>query len=236
MKKERVKRIDITSHRATTCGENEGRHLEQRLRSFAGRIMFIAGISAGMMLLPGCGAASSEKSAEAPQLTETLQVLSVEDTAGIEGIMPLPEDTVSCVAPQVNGTAVDEVRNKPEADVKQRKIETEPEEDTDSVKIYEKVEQMPEFPGGDEAMLRFFSEHIQAPSCPPHGFDQLTVVKFHIDTSGHVCEPRVIRSSIAELDEAVMKAVGLLPDFTPGQHKGKKVNVWVTVPFRLKIM
>ncbi|WP_300938018.1 TonB family protein [Duncaniella muris] len=101
---------------------------------------------------------------------------------------------------------------------------------TDEVKIYNVVEQMPEYPGGQAALLKFIGDNLKYPKEMVGCFQGSIRVRFYVDTLGHVCDPQIIRGMDSALDREVLRVVRLFPDFIPGQHEGRKVNVYVNLP------
>ena len=94
------------------------------------------------------------------------------------------------------------------------------------------VEQKPEFPGGDAALMKYLRSHI---NYPPMAFENdiegKVIVKFLVDkTTGKVGEVKVVRSVDKYLDKEAIRVVKSLPIFTPGRHKGKPVDVWYVLP------
>lgn len=96
--------------------------------------------------------------------------------------------------------------------------------------IYQFVEQMPEYPGGQAAMMKFIADNLKYPIEMADDFQSSVRVKFYVDTLGHVCDPQIIRGLDSALDREVLRVVRLFPEFTPGQHEGKKVNVYMNLP------
>lgn len=103
---------------------------------------------------------------------------------------------------------------------------------SDENKIYHVVEQMPEFHGGPGAMLKFIADNLKYPLGMADDFQSSVIVKFYVDTLGHVCDPQIVRGSDSALDREVLRVVRLLPEFIPGRHEGKKVNVYMNLPIR----
>lgn len=99
-------------------------------------------------------------------------------------------------------------------------------------KIYHVVEQMPEFPGGPAAMLKFVADNLKYPIGMADDFQGSVRVKFYVDTLGHVCDPQIVKGLDSALDREVLRVVRLFPEFIPGQHEGKKVNVYMNLPMR----
>ena len=98
--------------------------------------------------------------------------------------------------------------------------------------IYQFVEQMPEYPGGQAAMLKFIADNLKYPTEMMGCFQGSVRVKFYVDTLGHVCDPQIVRGLDSALDREVLRVVRLFPEFTPGKHEGKKVNVYMNLPIR----
>ena len=104
------------------------------------------------------------------------------------------------------------------------------EDGTDEVKIYQVVEQMPEYPGGQAALLKFIGDNLKYPKEMMGCFQGSVRVRFYVDTLGHVCDPQIVRSMDSALDREVLRVIRLFPDFIPGQHEDRKVNVYVNLP------
>ncbi|MYM13243.1 TonB family protein [Muribaculum intestinale] len=213
--------------------EAEVRYLEQQLRSrsLAGKAVAIAGISAGMILMSGCSGTSTKKQANDNLLGEFIESYEMaEEVEDIdEGEMPLLEDSISCLTPEINGAKEGEISNEPEVVVTQGEIPME-DDDNDEDKIYQVVEQMPKFPGGQAALLKFIGDNLKYPKEMVGCFQVSVRVRFYVDTLGHVCDPQIVRGLDSALDREVLRVVRLFPDFIPGQHEGKKVNVYMNLP------
>ena len=108
--------------------------------------------------------------------------------------------------------------------------------DIDTSQVYSKVEQMPQFPGGDAELLRFIDNNLRKPSlgecCPIQG---KVICRFIIDIDGSVIKPEVIRSLDRFSDAEALRVIKLLPKFTPAKQNGKNVRVWYTIPVTFKL-
>ena len=160
---------------------------------------------------------------ESPEMIE-----EIEDTK--EGELPAIEDSISCLTSENNSVKEGEISNEPEVVVTQGEIPMEPQYDTDKNKIYNVVEQMPEYPGGQAALLKFIGDNLKYPKEMVGCFQGRIRVRFYVDSLGHVCDPQIIRGMDSALDREVLRVVRLFPDFIPGQHEGRKVNVYVNLP------
>ena len=105
------------------------------------------------------------------------------------------------------------------------------------VEIFKSVEQMPQFPGGDEALIKFLSSHINyPPMAAENNVQGRVVVAFVVDKTGKVGEVKVVRSVDKDLDKEAVRVCKSLPKFVPGRQNGIPVSVWFTLPvtFRLQ--
>ncbi len=93
------------------------------------------------------------------------------------------------------------------------------------------VDQMPEFPGGQVALIKFLCENIQyPPEAQKNKIQGKVIVQFLVTKTGKVSEVRVVRSVDPDLDKEAVRVCKLLPNFTPGRKNGQPVNVWYTLP------
>ena len=100
---------------------------------------------------------------------------------------------------------------------------------TDSV--YNFVDKMPEYPGGEKEVIKFLSQTMQYPEeALKNGHNGKVVVRFVISKTGKVKNPTVVRSVSPELDAEALRVIGLLPDWTPGEQNGEKVAVYRIIP------
>ena len=102
--------------------------------------------------------------------------------------------------------------------------------------IFRSVEQMPQFPGGDQALMKYLSSHINYPPiAAENNIQGKVVVQFVVDKTGKVGEVKVIRSVDKDLDKEAVRVCKSLPKFTPGRQNGQAVSVWYTLPVQFKL-
>ena len=122
---------------------------------------------------------------------------------------------------------------KPAAVVEQKVQVEKPVEET---KVFTSVEQMPQFPGGDAALLRYIGSHLQYPAmAQEQGIQGKCVLQFVVTKTGSVGEVKVVRSLSPDCDNEAKRVVRGLPKFTPGKQNGQAVNVWYTLPVTSKV-
>ena len=97
--------------------------------------------------------------------------------------------------------------------------------------VYTYVEKMPEFPGGEKALVRFLSQTIiypaEAQKKNEHG---KVFIQFIVSKTGKVEKAKVIKSVSPDLDNEALRVIGLLPAWTPGVQNGEKVAVQRIIP------
>ncbi len=103
-------------------------------------------------------------------------------------------------------------------------------------KVFMLVEQMPEFPGGDAALLKFLQNNIQYPSLErDNDIQGRVIVGFTVFEDGTVGDVNVKRGVSKGLDEEAVRVVKKLPNFKPGKQQGKPVSVYYSLPIVYKL-
>ena len=106
-----------------------------------------------------------------------------------------------------------------------------------SNKVYEVVEQMPTFPGGDAALMKYLAENIKYPVSAQKAKEQgRVVVQFIVEKDGTVTGVKTVRSVTPALDAEAVRVIKAMPKWTPGKQGGQPVRVNYNVPvsFRLQ--
>ncbi len=103
--------------------------------------------------------------------------------------------------------------------------------------VFQVVEDMPEFPGGDLELRKYIAENVRYPQDAKDNNEQGTVyVKFIVDKTGKVTEPTIVKGSDCEsLDEEAIRVVNTIPDFTPGRQRGQNVAVSLVMPIKFAL-
>ncbi|MCD7937040.1 MAG: energy transducer TonB [Tannerellaceae bacterium] len=155
----------------------------------------------------------------APQVIEMFN--EVDDNTEVENIDFTSEDNLSI--------SQEEIFTPPVIDNR--------EEEADDNFIFQVVEEMPEFPGGDSEMLRFISRAIRYPAiAQDNGIQGRVTCTFTINQDGSVVDAEVLRGVDPSLDREALRVIGTMPKWKPGYQRGKAVKVKYTLPitFRLK--
>ena len=102
--------------------------------------------------------------------------------------------------------------------------------------IFMVVEQMPKFPGGDQAMFKYLSENIRYPeNAHKNGIQGRVLCQFVIDRDGKVTDAKVVRGVDKDLDLEALRVVTEMPAWEPGRQKGKPVRVKYTLPINFRL-
>ena len=104
------------------------------------------------------------------------------------------------------------------------------------VEAFRSVEQMPQFPGGEAALMKFLQTHINyPPMAAENNVQGRVVVQFVVDKTGKVGEVKIVRSVDKDLDKEAARVCASLPKFIPGRQNGQAVPVWYTLPVTFKL-
>ena len=120
-------------------------------------------------------------------------------------------------------------------ELRQAPVQIEVEEEEED-KIFDVVEEQPEFPGGMSALNKFFRENVKYPVMAQEMNIQGKVyVKFTVWKDGSVRDVQVVRSADKSLDQEAIRLVSRMPKWKPGKQRGKAVNCKFTVPVTFKL-
>lgn len=101
---------------------------------------------------------------------------------------------------------------------------------------YYTEEEMPSFPGGQEAMYHWIKENLQYPEgAAERGAQGRVFVQFVVEKDGSISNVKVVRGCDPELDLEACRIAKSLPDFIPGKKDGEAVRVWFTLPINFKL-
>ncbi len=103
--------------------------------------------------------------------------------------------------------------------------------------IHRKVDQLPSFPGGQQALFAFLAENLNAPFSPQANktLGQV-VVKFVVFKDGTIGNIGIMKSLAPAEDEEAIRVVKAMPKWIPGKLKGEDVNVEMGLPVRFDFL
>ena len=178
-----------------------------------------------------------EEESKTYQATE-LQIVEDKDVREEDEIVSLDErmqtDAIAGTVTNSNGSTdlnnfkehINEAVVEPSAEPEAKKSE----------EVFRSVEQMPQFPGGEAALLKYLASHINyPPMAAENGIQGRVIVQFVVDKTGKVGEVKLVRTVDKDLDNEAVRVCKSLPKFTPGRQNGQPVSVWYTLPVTFKL-
>jgi periplasmic protein TonB len=102
--------------------------------------------------------------------------------------------------------------------------------------IFVIVEEMPRYPGGEAARLRFFSENLRYPVMAREaGIKGTVFVAFVVGEDGSITDVKLLRGIGGGCDEEAIRVVRLMPKWIPGRQRGQAVKVHYNMPIRFEL-
>lgn len=93
------------------------------------------------------------------------------------------------------------------------------------------TEEMPEFPGGAEALNAFLTREIQYPEVARNtGITGTVLIEFVVEKDGRVSNAKVKVPLFPECDKEAVRGVMAMPKWKPGKNNGKPVRCYYQVP------
>ena len=238
--------------------EAEVRYLEEQLRarSLAGKRVMLVGMSAGMLLMAGCGGntASQQNPVETEPETEMAEVTPGYDSPceDIEEEEVFPEEAPETETPVTELLIVgdiedDEFEAAPRTTVDipegvggilDAPVEAKPEPNPDSDEPMEiqYLDTKPEFPGMETAMYDWLKQNqIYPAEAAEDGVQGRVVVEFVVERDGSISNVKVVRSRHPALDKEAVRLIESMPRWTPGTYNGDTVRTTYTLPVTFKL-
>lgn len=102
--------------------------------------------------------------------------------------------------------------------------------------VFDVVEEMPQYPGGAEALLEFLNNNVQYPEeAEKAGIQGRVIATFVVEKDGSVSNAKVVKSVNPLLDAEALRVISAMPKWKPGKQNGKVVNVKYTVPISFRL-
>ncbi len=106
----------------------------------------------------------------------------------------------------------------------------------EETKVFDVVEQMPQFPGGQQALFEYLSKHIKYPViAEENGVQGRVIVTFVVERDGSITDVKVVKSVDPSLDKEATRVVKGMPHWIPGKQNGSAVRVKYTVPVTFRL-
>lgn len=174
---------------------------------------------------------------------EEVEITRQEDTPPPPPPPPAPAvaEVLTIVADEVQLDDVDILSSEDDASTAQVQTYTPPvveeAEEESSQQIFVIVEEMPDFPGGQSALLQYLKKSIKYPViAQENGIQGRVTCTFVVEKDGSVTDVQVARGVEPSLDREAIRVINAMPKWKPGKQRGKPVRVKYTLPvtFRLQ--
>lgn len=107
-----------------------------------------------------------------------------------------------------------------------------PEQET----IYDYVEKMPEFPGGEVKLVAYLKNEIRYPEfAKEENLEGTVYIKFVVNENGDIVNPVILKTPNKVFDEPSLSVIHRMPRWIPGEQRGKKVKVYIAIPIRYSL-
>lgn len=189
--------------------EEEVRYIERQLdmRRMLGKVVTVAGISAGLATLTACS--SSTRNFLRPD---------------VRGKMPAHD--------YVDST----LQKEGETETGHKSMVVRTDSLSEGILLGEVVEQTPMFPGGEKKLKEFIDNNLRYPEASAKAAVQgRVIVQFMIEEDGTVSNPEVVESLDPLLDKEALRIIGLMPKWRPAKIDGKAIDTKYSVPINFKL-
>jgi len=120
--------------------------------------------------------------------------------------------------------------------LKAKEVIAQPEPKEEETKVFDVVEEMPQFPGGPSALFEYLSKNIKYPVvAEENGVQGRVIVTFVVERDGSITDVKVVKSVDPSLDKEATRVVKSMPHWIPGKQNGSAVRVKYTVPVTFKL-
>lgn len=121
--------------------------------------------------------------------------------------------------------------------LKAKEVIAEPEPPkVEETKVFDVVEEMPQFPGGQAALLEYLAKNIKYPVvAEENGIQGKVIVTFVVERDGSITDVKVVKSVDPSLDKEAARVVKSMPKWQPGKQNGSAVRVKYTVPVQFRL-
>ena len=102
-------------------------------------------------------------------------------------------------------------------------------------KVFEKLDVLPEFPGGEKAMMQWISQNMQYPKNAVDGnIEGRVIVSFIVEKDGSISNVEVKESVHELLDKEALRVINAMPKWKPGLQDGQPARARFFVPISFK--
>ena len=106
----------------------------------------------------------------------------------------------------------------------------------DNMLVYQRCDEPPQYPGGDEARIKFLQDNIKYPEdAKKAGIQGKVFIRFIVEKNGHISHVEILRGVGGSIDEGALRVIKMMPDWIPGKVKGENVATQFFLPIMFAI-
>ena len=229
---------------------------ELHLKQMAGKAIKVAGIAAGLVAMTACSDGKVQRKSSDATKSELNIVKKEEPKPGdrqLEGVISFRDEAKYA---EEENRKLGEIPSNPRMEITKERTSNDRKGttskkskkgntalmqsavDTDSIEnsnIFGVVEEMPSFPGGMAALMKYIKDNLRYPEICREGAAMGRVnVVFIVNEDGSLSDVKVIRSIIPELDKEAIRVVKSMPKWNPAKQNGKAVKMKYVVPVNFR--
>ena len=122
------------------------------------------------------------------------------------------------------------------SETKQATVAKVDESTVDGEEVFQVVENLPEYPGGMNELMKFLQQEVKYPKeAQEKGLQGRVIVQFIVKKDGSIIEPKVVKPVDPLLDAEAVRVVSAMPKWNPGKQRGQAVNVRFTLPISFRL-
>jgi protein TonB len=132
--------------------------------------------------------------------------------------------------------AISSVNYKGDPGGREKIIDADPSSTPQDNSIHNFVEQMPQYPGGEEEFFKYLSKNINYPRIPlENGITGTVTIQFVVFASGEIGDIKVLRGFDASCENEAVRVFKKMSRWIPGKQNGNAVNVQMCIPVRFSL-
>ncbi len=165
---------------------------------------------------------------------QTKYLLAVPVTA--LGVMLFATPAASAISTEISGCKVSNLFPNDQVLASENEYPLAELASNDVNELFTVVEEMPEYPGGTQAMMLFIAENLRYPAeCADKGIQGRVVLSFVIEKDGSISSIEEMRSPDERLTAEAIRVVSLMPKWKPGKQRGQEVRVKYVLPISFRL-
>ena len=103
-------------------------------------------------------------------------------------------------------------------------------------KVFDVVEEMPQYPGGPQELFGFLAKNVKYPAeAEKAGIQGRVIATFVVETDGSITDTHIVKSVDPSLDAEALRVLNAMPNWQPGKQNGEPVRVKYTVPITFRL-